>query len=87
MCHILDPDVLVIAESTTLRGYIDDLFITSFSDKTKKLIIRGYHYDSDHFTIKAFIDWSENKLQLPKRKVDDMNKGNFKRLKIHLESN
>ena len=73
-----------VKELTALGGYIDDLFITSFPEKVTNLVIRGYHYDSDHFTIEVYMNWSKNKILNIKRKVYDINKGNFELLKYQL---
>ena len=74
----------MVREPTTLTGYIDDLFITSFPDQVHKLIIRGYDYDSDHFLIEALIQWNKNKQVQTKRTVYDMTKADFIELKLQL---
>ena len=87
-CVLLDKYGLTqhVKEPTTKSGFIDDLFITNFPDKVSRLVIRGYDYDTDHFTIEAFIDWTKNKLIIPTRKVYDISKANFNELKDLLTS-
>ena len=70
-CNLLDKYGLTqyVKEPTTIGGYIDDLFITNFPEKVLKLIIHGNDYDTDHYSIEAFVDWTKNKLITPTRKV------------------
>ena len=73
----------LVNDPTTIHRFTDDLFITNIPDKVNKLVIRGYDYDSDHFTIEAFLNWTKNKLLSPKWRVYDISKANFVDLKNH----
>ena len=74
----------MVKEPTTIGGYIDDLFITNIPDKVSTLVVHGYDYDSDHFTIEVLLDWTKDKLHTPSRLVYDLAKANYHNLREDL---